>query len=287
LPPVTVEEPEEQTLPVILASPHSGRRYDPGFLAQSRLSPRALRRSEDSFVDEIVADGPRRGMPAIQAQFPRAYIDPNREPFELDPEMFDEPLPDYANTRSPRVAAGLGTIARIVAQGQEIYGGPLTLDDAMARIRTCYEPYHAALRGLIERTRQRFGHCILLDMHSMPSITPGQEARPPVVDMVLGDHYGAACAFAVTEAAATMLRRWGFRLSRNAPYAGGFTTRHYGQPRAGVHVLQIEISRALYMDETTLTRRPSLTALRRRVGELAEHLGRIDPQVLHIPMAAE
>ena len=262
-----VLQPLRQSLPLVISSPHSGSDYPPQFLAASRLDPLMLRRSEDSFVDEIFACAPDIGAPLLRALFPRAFVDPNREPYELDPTMFDAPLPDYANTKSPRVAAGLGTIARVVANGAEIYRKKLPLSEALERIRTHYYPYHRSLSDLVEETRRRFGYCILLDCHSMPSTASSQASSQEAgalrhrVDFVLGDCHGTACAPPIMEAAAETLTRAGFRVSRNRPYSGGFVTRHYGRPSEGVHALQIEINRALYMDEARIRRRPGLRKL--------------------------
>ena len=192
--------PDEQTKPLVLASPHSGNRYPAEFLAAARLDPRALRKSEDCFVDEIFAGAPALGIPLIRALFPRAFLDVNREAYELDPEMFADPLPPYVNTRSPRVAAGLGTIARVVANGEDIYRGKLRFSEAVRRVEQCYTPYHNALRRLVEDTRARFGHAVLIDCHSMPS--PGLGDRDNRrSDIVLGDCFGNSCAPAVTETA--------------------------------------------------------------------------------------
>ena len=278
--------PSRQTLPLVFASPHSGSRYPEAFVAASRLDPLMLRRSEDSFVDEIFGAAPRLGAPLLRALFPRAYVDPNREPFELDPGMFHEPLPAYANTRSPRVAAGLGTIARVVANGTEIYGAKLSLPEALGRIRSCYWPYHGALKALIEATRARFGFCILVDCHSMPSL--GGPAKPsvrgasppPQVDFVLGDCHGTACATAVTDIVAEQLEALGYRVARNAPYSGGFVTRHYGRPRDGVHALQIEINRMLYMDEARIRRSASLADLAEQMAPVMVALAGLDSRRL-------
>jgi N-formylglutamate amidohydrolase len=264
-----------QALPVVVASPHSGRDYPPSFLAQSRLPPNSLRKSEDSFVDDLFAAAPAAGVPLLRARFPRIYVDANREPFELDPGMFEGAVPDYVNTGSPRVAAGLGTIARVAAGGEDIYRDKLSFAEALARIETCYRPYHAMLRRLVDATAARFGRCILLDCHSMPSL--GGPAEPdagrPRADFVLGDCFGESCAARVTATADESLVAMGFRVRRNAPYSGGFTTRHYGRPEAGVHALQIEINRALYMDQERFEPKPEFTALAGRMGELIVALG--------------
>lgn len=273
--------PEAQALPLVVASPHSGRDYPPEFLAAVRLDGQTLRKSEDAFVDEIFADAPRLGVPLLRALFPRAFLDANREAYELDPEMFADRLPAYVNTRSPRVAAGLGTIARVVANGENIYRGKLRFADAEARIARFYHPYHAALKALIDASAERFGHCILIDCHSMPSTgTPERSRGGRPVDLVLGDCFGSACAPVVIDTAERLLRAKGYTINRNAPYAGGFTTRHYGRPRTGVHALQIEIRRDLYMDEATLERRPFLPVLAGHMTELLAALGALDGAVL-------
>jgi len=246
-----VEAPAEQLLPMVLASPHSGRDYPADFVAQSALDPRTLRRSEDSFVDELFAGAPRRGAPLLCALFPRAFLDVNRDAYELDPTMFDAPLPDWVLTDTPRVAAGLGTIARQVATGADIYRGKLSFAEAEQRIETLYRPYHRSLQDLVEFTKARFGQCLLLDCHSMPSIGgPGDyDDGSERVDFVLGDCYGRACDPAVTETVERYLQGFGYCVVRNIPYAGGYTTRHYGSPRRRSHALQIEINRRLYMRE--------------------------------------
>ena len=270
--------PAEQRLPLVFASPHSGNRYPQDFVSQSRLDRLTLRRSEDCFVDDLFCAAPQLGAPLLKALFPRAYVDPNREPFELDPGMFIDSLPSYANTRSPRVAAGLGTIARVVASGADIYSAKLTFEEALSRIRSYYWPYHAALRDLVEETRARFGFCILVDCHSMPSVGGPMEADSGRnrVDFVLGDCHGTACSGAVIETAEAALEAEGYRVARNSPYAGGFVTRHYGRPQDSVHALQVEINRALYMDEGTIRRSPGLKELSQRLGGLIRSLGALD-----------
>lgn len=272
-----IHRPVDQRLPVVLASPHSGRNYTDAFIAGSRLDALALRRSEDGYVDEIFQGTVELGVPLLAALFPRAYLDPNREPFELDPGMFDGSLPSYVNMRSPRVAAGLGTIPRIVASGEEIYARRLPFAEARARLDRCYYPYHTALRSLIEATRSRFGYCILLDCHSMPSIgLPPELADVGSLDAVLGDCFGSACAPEVMQAAEGSLAGMGYMVGRNVPYAGGYTTRHYGRPADGVHVLQIELNRSLYMEELTLRRLPYLSVL-------ASHMRRLVADVAALP----
>ena len=270
--------PASQTVPLVFSSPHSGRVYPPEFIAASRLDLRNLRKSEDCFVDEIFGAAPQHGAPLLRARFPRAYVDPNREPYELDASMFVDDLPSYANTRSPRVSAGLGTIARVVTNGEEIYKMKLNFTEVQQRIEALYRPYHRALSQLVEQTQARFGWCLLVDCHSMPSVggPMDKDAGRRRVDFVLGDRYGTSCAAPVTEMVEQFLRSKGFNVTRNIPYAGGYTTRHYGRPIDGFHALQIEINRELYMDEDTLEPSAYLPELSRHMGELTGALGRME-----------
>ena len=236
--------------PVIFASPHSGRIYPDDMMAATALDAQAIRRSEDAFVDQLVEAAPAAGAALITANFARAYIDLNREAFELDPGMFADELPDFARIRTARVAAGLGAIARVVSEGQEIYARKLTFDEARLRIEGAHQPYHAALAGLIAEAQATHGLAILVDWHSMPSMAARSAGG---CDMVLGDRFGAACAEDLTALAERELEDRGYRVIRNTPYAGGYTTEHYGRPARRVHALQIELSRSLYLDEETLT----------------------------------
>jgi N-formylglutamate amidohydrolase len=281
-PPIDVLAPAEQLLPLVFASPHSGSDYPSEFLAASRLDPLTLRRSEDSYVDEIFGAVTALGAPLLRARFPRAYLDPNREPFELDPAMFEDELPAFVNTRSPRVRVGLGTIARVVATGEDIYAKKLQVSEAMTRIDRLYRPYHRALRQLVTATRERFGNYLLIDCHSMPSaVMPGERgARRHRTDIVLGDCHGTSCHPLVMETAHRLLSGKGYAVARNSPYAGGFTTAHYGKPAANGHCLQIEIGRALYMDERSFERKLFLAQLIEDMRDLAAALADIDLALL-------
>jgi N-formylglutamate deformylase len=256
--PVEVRHPVAQTVPVVFASPHSGRDYPQDFVAAARLDMLGLRRSEDSFVDELFAAAPSQGAPLLLARFPRAYCDANREAWELDPTMFAGPLPDWVNTTSARVGAGLGTIARIVASGEPIYRSKLDFAEARARVAQCWQPFHDALQAEIAATRARFGQCLLIDCHSMPGISQARGAR---ADIVLGDAHGTSCAPSVVRRIEQCLAELGFRVRRNDPYAGGYITRHYGRPREGCHAVQVEICRSLYMDEARIERLPGFPTI--------------------------
>src|SRR5213082_47165 len=203
-----VRQPTVRALPLVLASPHSGNDYPRDLLAASRLDPLTLRRSEDSFVDALFGAAPELGAPLLAARFPRAYLDVNREAWELDPAMFSDALPSFVNARSPRVRMGLGTIARVVASGEEIYARKLYFSEAKQRVDALYYPYHQALRGLVEDTEEVFGGCLLIDCHSMPSaacLSGGMEAA----DFVLGDCQGTSCTPEIIEAAREFLTEIG------------------------------------------------------------------------------
>jgi N-formylglutamate amidohydrolase len=279
--PYRIVEPSVPRVPLIFSSPHSGSNYPADFVAGARLDPLALRRSEDAFVDELFDTTSAHGAPMIKALFPRAYVDVNREAWELDPAMFDGPLPAYVNIASPRVGAGLGTVARVVSNGAEIYRDKLSFDATRVRIESHYMPYHAALEALVADSVERHGHALLVDCHSMPSVGGPMDRDPGRrrLDFVLGDCFGAACAPVVTETAEATLKRMGYAVGRNDPYAGGFITRHYGVPRRGRHALQIEINRQLYMDETAIARAPGFQSLRADLGKLVAALAKLAPSL--------
>ena len=256
--------------PVMFSSAHSGRVYPAAFIAASKLDPLTLRRSEDAFVDELFGAAPELGAILMRAHFPRAYMDVNREPYELDPKMFEDRLPAFANTRSMRVAGGLGTIARVVGEAKEIYGRKLTVEEGLERIESLYKPWHRVLRGLMQQAWRQRGVAVLVDCHSMPS-NAGRADRIKA-DIVLGDRYGASCDPAFTEAAESHLRALGYAVARNKPYAGGFITEHYGDPSAGWHALQVEINRGLYMDEATLERAPGFEELQNDLRQVMQDL---------------
>jgi N-formylglutamate amidohydrolase len=284
-PPFEILEPSVCRAPIAFNSPHSGRIYPRAFLGAARLDLATLRRSEDSFVDELISGVVDRGLPVMRAHFPRCYVDVNREPYELDPRMFEGRLPSFANTRSMRVAGGLGTVARVVGESQEIYDQRIPVDDALGRIENLYKPYHRALRRLLTRIHADFGAAVLVDCHSMPSTAGVKEDRPRA-DVVLGDRYGTSCVAAVSEAVELALRGLGYAVSRNKPYAGGFITEHYGNPAAGLHAIQLEINRALYMDERRYQRSVGFAKLAADLTNVADRLAAVPVQELRPYRAA-
>ncbi len=267
-PPFVLIEPLRRTTPLIFASPHSGRRYPADLLADARVSLISLRRSEDAYVDELFAGAAAHGAAVLSGTVARAYVDLNRDPAELDPEMFDERPPPSPQSNSARVQAGLGAIPRISGDGQTIYRRKLSLREAERRINSVHRPYHAILQNLIAETKELFGCAVLIDCHSMPNNARGAHAP----DVVLGDRFGASCHPSVTALAEATLRRLGYRVARNTPFAGGHTTQNYGRPAARVHALQIEINRALYVDERTLERTNGYVRVRADMSRLAEAL---------------
>ncbi len=270
--------PRRLLAPLVFNSAHSGRDYPERFLAMTRLDHLSIRQSEDAFVDELFARAPHLGAPLLRAHFPRAYLDVNREPWELDPNMFVEPLSDRFNTTSPRVAAGLGTLARVVAENKPIYRDRLTLADARMRIEGIYQPYHAALQRLLTEAWSAFGVAVLIDCHSMPRLArQGDRAGP---DIVLGDRYGTSCAPVLIDLAEMVFAGAGLRVARNRPYAGGFATRSYGRPQHRVHALQIEVSRHLYMNETTLDKHGDFPAIKQLIERLVLALVALDTAAL-------
>jgi N-formylglutamate amidohydrolase len=282
--------PSRQTAPLVVASPHSGSVYPAAFLAQTAVPLAALRRAEDAFVDELFAAAPALGIPLLAARFPRSFVDANREPYELDPGMFEGPLPRRLNHRTTRVAAGLGMIPRVAASGEAIYRGRVPSDEIEQRLESCWRPYHTALTTLIEQTHRLFGSALLIDAHSMPSSASGvgPRDRDHRVDIVLGDNHGESCAPDLVDHAERWLIGQGLKVQRNQPYAGGFTTQRYGRPGLNRHTLQIEINRALYMDEIRHEKLQAAGAIERLMAGLLEEMA-AQPQAILAsrPLAAE
>jgi N-formylglutamate amidohydrolase len=291
-PPFEILRPSVQSAPFVFCSPHSGRIYPSCLLAASQLDARSLRKSEDCYVDQLFDMVADLGAPLIAARFPRAYLDVNREPYELDPELFGRPLPNYANSQSMRVAGGLGTIARIVADAEEIYAPHRrpTLADGLTRIELLYRPFHAALAALIRETQGVFGYAVLIDCHSMPSQAPtgaGAQSQTGRPQIVLGDRFGASCDAKLTRMTRDALTEVGLETHLNRPYAGGFITEHYGRPFRGVHALQIEINRSLYLDEKSLERTEGFVEVRRKLLAVTARLFDQLPSQLERRWAAE
>ena len=287
VPPFEIRAGASQRMPFVFNSPHSGNHYPDRFLAMTRLDRTAIRRSEDCYVDELFGAAASLGAPMLTANFPRAYLDVNREPWELDPRMFAEPVPSFANIRSARVAGGLGTVPKLVGEGLDIYSSRLPLAEALARIESVYKPYHDALKRLLARTHARFGYAVLIDCHSMPaSIRVGETGVRP--DFIVGDRFGASAAPALTETAIGLLISMGYTVAHNKPYAGGFITEHYGRPARGLHALQIEVNRGLYMNERTFQKSVGFEPLAQDLTRFCADLMALpDHNFVEMPLAAE
>ncbi len=254
--------------PFLFGSPHSGRSYPRPFLELSKLDALTLRKSEDFHVDILFGGVTNMGAALLRAMFPRAYLDVNREPYELDPKMFAQALPPFANTGSLRVAGGLGTVARIVADSHEIYHEPLNVSDAIQRIEQLYMPYHRAMDQCLKAMHRAFGAAILIDCHSMPSMALQDDVliRP---DFIVGDRYGTSCDGALSDIAQSLLEDMGYNVQRNKPYAGGFITERYGDPANGFHALQVEVNRGLYMDEEKMLQAPAFKRIKEDLEKFA------------------
>lgn len=279
-----IHRPRRQDTAVVFASPHSGRAYAPAFLAQTVLKADAIRSSEDAFVDQLFATAPQHGAPLLRALLPRAYLDLNRAPDELDPAVIEGIARAPHN---PRVSSGLGVIPRVVAGGRPIYRGKLPLAEAEARISQVWHPYHRALRQLMDETHAQFGEAVLIDCHSMPHEAIDGHVRPgaPKPEVVLGDRFGAAAGRAVMDRVEAAFATAGLRVARNAPFAGAFIAQSYGRPSAQRHVIQVELDRSLYMDEASITPSADFAAFCALLSGVIAEIAGIGRQ--NLPLAAE
>ena len=276
--------PARQLTSVIFSSPHSGRDYPAEFLASSPLSALALRSSEDAYVDKLFSRAPLHGAPLLCARAPRAFIDLNRGCDELDPAVVE----DVARTaHNPRISSGLGVIPRVVSGSRVIYAGKITRAEAEARITRHWRPWHASLRGLVNETHARFGEAIVIDCHSMPHEAIESHARPgqPLPEVVLGDRFGAAASREVVEQIEAIFSAAGFRVARNSPFAGAYIAQAYGHPVSRKHVVQVEIDRALYLDERKVEPLPTFSAFSVRMNRVVAEIAQIGRRAL--PIAAE
>jgi N-formylglutamate amidohydrolase len=276
--------PDVRTTSVVFASPHSGRDYPWAFVRRSVLSERTLRSSEDAFVDQLFSSAPLHGAPLLAARAPRAWLDVNRSADELDPALIEDVK---KLSHNPRVSSGLGVVPRVVANGRAIYRGKITRREADARIRDTWQPWHDALETLLGDSLKLFGEAILIDCHSMPheaieSISHPRGQRP---DIVLGDRFGAAASPRVVDRIEAAFASAGLRVARNAPFAGAYVTQHYGRPTRGQHVVQVEIDRALYMNEQLIRPNNNFTAFRALIDRVVADITRIGRA--DVPMAAE
>lgn len=286
-----IERPRKRTTAAVFASPHSGCDYPWTFLRASVLDEQEIRSSEDAFVDQLFAAVSAHGAPLVAAEVPRAFLDLNRSADELDPALIRGVA---SATHNPRVSSGLGVIPRVVAGGRAIYRGKIELDEARARIADYWRPYHRALQREIDEARACFGRAILIDCHSMPHEAidaagqrrgPRSASKPP--EVVLGDRFGAACAPEVMDRVESAFATAGFRVARNAPFAGAYVTQSYGRPSRGQHAIQVEIDRSLYMDEATIRPGPRFEEIRTRLTGVIAEIAEIGRGETSLPLAAE
>lgn len=280
-----IHQPVDRSTCAVFASPHSGRDYPPSFLRQTRLDKHAIRSSEDAFVDELFGAAPDHGAPLVTAGMPRAYVDVNRSEDELDPSLIQGVRRSGHN---PRVASGLGVVPRVVSNGKAIYSGKITRAEAQRRIDDFWRPYHAALRAELEHAKEMFGQAILLDCHSMPheAMDSVAQSGAPRPDVVLGDRFGAAASDLIVGLVEDAFHAAGLTVARNTPFAGAYVTQHYGRPSSGVHAIQIEIDRSLYMDERQIRPHDGFGPFRKLIDGVVSDIARIG-RPLEKSLAAE
>lgn len=270
--------PETVRSCVVFASPHSGRVYPERFLRRTVLDAQTIRTSEDAYVDRLFDCAPEFGAPFLHAGAPRAYVDLNRARDEMDPALI-EGLRRVGH--NPRVASGLGVVPRVVAGGRAIYRGKLTRAEADQRITRIWDPYHAQLRDLLDESRERFGETILIDCHSMPHEaldgTARQGRRRP--EVVIGDRFGASARSEIVEQVEAVFAAAGFVVARNAPFAGAFSTQHYGRPSRHQHAVQVEIDRALYLDEARIVPNAAFESVRDVLRSVVADLAQLGPSL--------
>ncbi|WP_338549927.1 N-formylglutamate amidohydrolase [Roseovarius phycicola] len=281
----SLTRPNRRTTSVVFASPHSGRGYSSHFLRRSMLNEKAIRSSEDAFVDQLFEVAPQFGASLITATVPRAYVDLNRSIEELDPALIDGVRKGGHN---PRVSSGLGVIPRVVANGQAIYSGKITLAEAQQRLERYWAPYHTALRTELDQAHEAFGEAILIDCHSMPHEAMDSVVRTGIKrpEIVLGDRFGAAASEAIVDRIEAAFVHAGFAVTRNTPFAGAFITQNYGKPANDRHAIQIEVDRALYMNEKTIRPNAEFATFKRRLQAIIADIARIGRPEAQ-PLAAE
>ena len=286
-PAVEVLSPSNQLIPFVFSSPHSGCCYPKSFLSATQLDTHHIRQSEDAYVDYLFSEVVDKGATLIRANFPRAFLDVNREPYELDPNMFDCNLPTYINSNSKRATGGIGTIPRIVGKSQEIYNQPLDLNEVLNRIENLYQPFHTILQNTLENIHDQFGYVVLFDCHSMPTIYPDNTKifRP---DFILGDRFGRTCSKNLIEITEEIFRSFGYSVGRNNPFAGGYITEKYGKPDLGYYSIQIELSRDLYLNGSDITLTPNAETVKSNLAIFAKQIAeKFIPDFLNYLIAAE
>ena len=260
--------------PIVLSSPHSGRNFPQEFLQNSCRSESELRSSEDSFVEDIIVDASNAGIPMISMNIPRTFVDVNRDKIEIDDTMYFDKSPSPDTVGSRRCRVGLGVIHRIVAQNKPIYDGLISFEEAQDRIKYVYEPYHKRLKQLIDKCQKKFGFCLLVDCHSMPSKICNIMNETKPVEFCISNLFDESCPAPVSAFIGEQLSQRGYRVEFNRPYAGAFITFNYCQPRKNIYTLQLEMNRSLYMDENVYKKNNNFQTIRTCVSESLIALGK-------------
>ncbi|MBI5255460.1 MAG: N-formylglutamate amidohydrolase [Burkholderiales bacterium] len=263
----------ERALPLVCDSPHSGTHYPADF--GHAIARQRLRCAEDTHVDRLWSHAPEAGATLVLAQFPRTYIDANRAADDIDAAMIDGPWPTPLRPSHKTLALGLGLVWRQVAEGEPIYQRRLTVAELQHRLTQCWQPYHAALDAACDAAVARWGRCWHLNLHSMPSnayARLGVSSTQPLADFVLGDRRGTSCEPGFVQLVRQLIEAHGWRVALNDPYEGQALVCRHGRPQQGRHSLQIEINRALYMDEATREPHAGFERLRADLASIIEEI---------------
>ncbi len=274
LPPYALWEAADPA-PLVVDSPHSGRDLPTDF--DPAPDPSVVRQTEDAYVDHLFAEAPAHGAALLVARFSRAYIDVNRATDEIDPALLSEPWPSPVRT-TEKTRLGVGLIRRLVADGIPVYARKLSAAEVWRRIETCWRPYRAALANVLAGRAARFGGAIYLDAHSMKSVANGCTPDPPGTrrpDFVLGDLRGTACGGWLTDHLEHALVARGYAVAVNWPYAGADLVRSFADPGRGIHAIQLEVNRRLYLDEPRCELAPGASRVARDLADVVAGLARL------------
>jgi N-formylglutamate amidohydrolase len=267
-------DPVAPEVPLVFDSPHSGTVYPDDFRFACPLG--VLRMAEDTYVDELYGAAPRFGATLLAACFPRSYLDVNRALSDIDPALLDGTWPERLEP-GEKTRLGMGLIRRLAKPGMPVYDRKLSVAEVRTRIERYYRPYHAALDEICDRLHRKFGVVRYIDCHSMPSEGNAMSSDPGArrADFVLGDRDGTTCEPALTEFVARVLRGRGYSVKINDPYKGVELVRRHGRPAESRYALQIEVNRALYMDERTQQKTAGFERLKADITHLVEALADI------------
>ena len=257
------ENIEKEKFPIIISLPHSGDNYYSEFIKSSLLDKDELCRAEDSFVDEIWDFSINEGYCYIKSTIPRIYVDLNRHPLELDPYLCSSDIPKFEQSKSLKVLSGIGVIPKVSNYGNDIYAEPLSRAEIRKRLISYYFPYHRALKYMIKRLKNKFNDVLVIDCHSMPSSDVPKKST--FVDINLGNNYGLSISENIFNLIRGNFEKLGFIVEENVPYSGGFITQFYGNPSDGIHVLQLEINRSIFMDEKLFKKNRNIEQISKKI----------------------